>query len=137
MLALFLALLAPDPSAKKLPPPKAVDLSGYYSCIGVQGGKEYRAIVMLDKFKDKNAYVISWSLGGANFVGIGFIKDDKFLCGWSGATMRGIGIYSFQGKSMIGEILAIPGDGVPYRERWTFLRKLDEKVDEAEAKQEV
>ena len=128
IVALVTAFLAPSPE-KKLPPVKQVDFSGYYSCVGVQGGKEYRAIVMVDKVPNKDVHIVAWSLRGVSFTGIGFIKGEHFICGWSGSTMRGVGIYTFSDKTLTGEILSLPGDGTTYRETWKFLRPL-EKADE-------
>ena len=136
MFVVWLFFVPAVPAEKKLSPPRQVDFSGYYSCVGVQNGKEYRAIVMVDRLaKDKDAHIIAWSMRGVSFTGIGFIKEGKFICGWSGSNMRGIGIYSFgtegskRDKTLSGEILALPGDGTTYRETWKFLRPL-EKVDD-------
>src|SRR3979411_1786293 len=71
--------------------PQAVgDISGYYSCKGVEaGGKAYSGIAVIAKKND--VYLVQWMVGaGSTFSGVGIRQGDMLSASWALPAERGI-----------------------------------------------
>ena len=132
-----LVILLPCHSQEKIKlTEKAVDLDGYYSCDGLDGGKKYSGVVVIQR--QGSVFIVQWSLGVTNYVGVGFrTGDDGFAAGWAmneskpGAPVaRGVNSYRIDGKKLIGRWASIPGSGQIGTETLTFLRELPSKEDD-------
>src|SRR5258708_14511673 len=75
------------PSAKadiaKSVPQEVGDISGYYSCKGVEaGGKAYSGVAIVAKKND--VYLVQWMVGGAStFSGVGIRQADTLSPSWA------------------------------------------------------
>src|ERR1022692_4342670 len=95
MMMFVTGILAAQPERKV--EPEIVDLSGYYTCNGVEaGGKKKAGVCVVTKAKD--VYVISWLMsGGSTFSGIAIRQGDALAASWSitteRGTIRGVNLY--------------------------------------------
>jgi len=116
--------------------PEIGDLSGYYTCKGVElGGKSYSGIAVITKKND--VYVIQWVVGGgSNFVGIAVRQGSTFAASWSlpsdkGGILRGVNVYKIEpGPRLVGRWATLPGHGHLQNETLTFLKHLDDPDEE-------
>jgi hypothetical protein len=115
---------------KSVPSAEVGDISGYYSCKGVEaGGKKYSGVAVIVKKSD--VYVISWMVGGGStFSGVGIRQGDTFAASWAlpsdRGIIRGINLYRIEsGPRLVGRWASAPGPGVVQSETLTFLKKLD------------
>ena len=106
------------------------DISGYYTCKGVEtGGKTYTGVAVIAKKND--VYVIQWMIGaGSTFSGLAIRQGNTFAASWAvpgeRGLMRGINLYTIQpGPRLVGRWATLPGPGVHQSETLTFLKKLD------------
>ena len=106
------------------------DISGYYSCKGMEaGGKKYSGIAVIAKKSD--VYVIQWMVGGGStFSGVAIRQGDTFAASL-GAARRARHHSRRQplphrkravSRRPLGQR---PGPGVVQNETLTFLKKLD------------
>jgi hypothetical protein len=115
---------------KSVPSAEVGDISGYYSCKGVEaGGKKYSGVAVIVKKSD--VYVIQWMVGGGStFSGVAIRQGDTFAASWALASdrgiIRGINLYRIEsGPRLVGRWASAPGPGVVQNETLTFLKKLD------------
>jgi hypothetical protein len=124
----------PGPSAKadvqKAVPQEVGDISGYYSCKGVEaGGKPYSGVAVIIKKND--IYIVQWMVGGGStFSGIGIRQGDTLAASWAlpsdRGIIRGINMYKIEsGPRLVGRWASAPGPGVVQNENLTFLKKLE------------
>src|SRR5437660_9636431 len=75
---------------KSVPSAEVGDISGYYSCKGVEaGGKKYTGVAVIVKKSD--VYVIQWMVGGGStFSGVAIRQGDTFAASWALPSDRGI-----------------------------------------------
>ena len=115
---------------KKGAEPQIADLSGYYTCRGVEaGGKTYSGVCVITKKGD--IYLVQWMVGaGSTFTGVGIRQGDTFAASWAMAgergLVRGVNMYRIeQGPRLIGRWASMPGPGYLQNETLTFLKSLD------------
>lgn len=108
------------------------DLSGYYTCKGVEaGGKTYSGVAVIAKKND--VYVIQWMIGaGSTFTGIGVRQGENFSAGWAITSERGLvrGVNQYRvepGPRLVGRWATLPGPGYVQNETLTFLKGLDDE----------
>jgi hypothetical protein len=106
------------------------DISGYYTCKGVEaGGKAYSGVAVVIKKGD--VYVVQWMVGGGStFSGVAIRQGDTLAASWAlpaeRGIIRGINLYRIEsGPRLIGRWASSPGPGVVQSETLTFLKKLD------------
>ncbi len=109
------------------------DISGYYTCKGVEhGGKAYSGVAVITKKGE--VYVIQWVVGSAStFTGIGIRQGNSFSASWAitndkGMVIRGVNTYRIEpGPRLIGRWATLPGNGVLQNETLTFLKAVEEE----------
>ena len=122
------------PSAKadiaKSVPQEVGDISGYYSCKGVEaGGKAYSGVAVIAKKND--VYLVQWMVGGGStFSGVGIRQGDTLSASWAlpaeRGIIRGVNVYRIDtGPRLVGRWASVPGPGVVQTETLTFLKKLE------------
>jgi hypothetical protein len=122
------------PSAKadvsKSLPVEVGDISGYYSCKGMEaGGKAYSGIAVIAKKND--VYLVQWMVGGGStFSGVGIRLGDTLSASWAlpaeRGIIRGVNVYRIEtGPRLVGRWASVPGPGIVQNETLTFLKKLD------------
>lgn len=106
------------------------DISGYYSCKGVEaGGKKYTGIAVI--LKKSDVYIVQWMVGGGStFTGVAIRQGDTLAASWAlpadRGIIRGVNVYRIEsGPRLIGRWSSAPGPGVLQTETLTFLKKLD------------
>ena len=106
------------------------DVSGYYSCKGVEaGGKTYSGIAVISKKGD--VYLVHWMIGGGStFSGVAIRQGDNFAASWAitaeRGLIRGVNLYHIEpGPRLVGRWASAPGPGIVQSETLTFLKKLD------------
>ncbi len=106
------------------------DISGYYSCRGVEaGGKKYNGIAVIIKKSD--VYLIQWMVGGGStFSGVAIRQGDTLAASWAlpaeRGIIRGVNLYRIEsGPRLVGRWASAPGPGILQSETLTFLKKLD------------
>jgi len=111
-------------------PTEVGDISGYYSCKGVEaGGKAYSGIAVIMKKND--VYVMQWMVGGgATFTGVAIRQGDTLAASWAMPSdkgiIRGVNLYRIEsGPRLVGRWASAPGPGVVQNETLTFLKKAD------------
>ncbi len=131
---------SPPATPPKATPPKADatkgvqsevgDISGYYSCKGMEaGGKSYSGVAVIIKKSD--VYLIQWMVGGGStFSGVAIRQGDILAASWAlpaeRGVVRGINLYRIEsGPRLVGRWASAPGPGVVQSETLTFLKKLD------------
>ena len=119
----------PDAGGKSVPS-EVGDISGYYSCKGVEaGGKTYNGVAVIMKKND--VYVIQWMVGGGStFTGVAIRQGDTLAASWAlpaeRGIIRGVNLYRIEsGPRLVGRWASAPGPGVVQSETLTFLKKLD------------
>src|SRR5262245_55338044 len=108
------------------------DLSGYYTCKGVEtGGKAYSGICTLSKKNE--IYVVQWMVGGgAAFSGIGIRQGNTLAVSWTmpgekGGIIRGVNLYRIEtGPRLAGRWASVPGPGLLQSETLTFLKQMED-----------
>ncbi len=107
------------------------DISGYYTCKGVEaGGKPYSGIAIITKKGE--VHLIRWMVGdGAVFTGVGIRQGSSLSASWAMTTdkglMRGINTYRIDpGPRLVGRWATMPGPGVIQTETLTFLKNIEE-----------
>jgi len=116
--------------------PDVNDISGYYTCKGVEaGGKSYSGIAIITKKND--VYSVQWVIGsGSTFVGIGVRQGQTLAASWAmpgekGLLIRGVNVYKIEpGPRLVGRWATIPGPGIQQHETLTFLKNLDPEREE-------
>lgn len=110
--------------------PQEGDLSGYYTCAGVEAnGKKYQGVVTIERKNE--VYVVQWSVGGSSFAGIGVRSADTVAVGWAapgpaGQILKGVNLYRVEkGPRLVGRWTSLPGPGVAQAETLSFLKALD------------
>jgi hypothetical protein len=106
------------------------DLSGYYTCKGVEaGGKAYSGVAVLVKKND--VYLIQWVVGGGStFSGLAIRQGDSLSASWAipneRGIIRGVNVYKIDSNQrLVGRWTSLPGPGVLQSETLTFLKKLE------------
>jgi hypothetical protein len=114
--------------------PEVGDLSGYYTCKGLEvGGKAYSGIATITKKND--IYVVQWVVGSTStFIGVGVRQGTTFSAGWSLPTdkgvIRGVNLYKIEpGPRLVGRWATLPGHGDLANETLTFLKSLEGEDD--------
>lgn len=107
------------------------DISGYYTCKGLEtGGKSYSGVAVIAKKGE--VYVIQWMVGaGSTFTGIGIRQGNSLAASWAlggdKGLVRGVNTYRIEpGPRLVGRWATLPGGGVLQSETLTFLKNLDE-----------
>ena len=107
------------------------DISGYYSCKGMEaGGKSYSGVAVVVKKND--VYIVQWMVGGgSSFSGIAIRQGDTLAASWAmpndRGIIRGVNVYRIEsGPRLVGRWSAFPGDGTIRSETLTFLKKIGE-----------
>ncbi|MBI3411755.1 MAG: hypothetical protein HY040_25775 [Planctomycetes bacterium] len=107
------------------------DISGYYTCKGVEsGGKTYSGVAVITKKNE--VYVIQWIVGSAStFTGLGIRQGNNFSASWAmggeKGLIRGVNMYRIEpGPRLIGRWATLPGNGMLQSENLTFLKKLED-----------
>jgi hypothetical protein len=124
----------PSPPAKvdasKSVPQEVGDISGYYSCKGVEaGGKAYSGVAVIMKKND--VYVVQWMVGGGStFSGVAIRQGDTLSASWAlpaeRGLIRGVNVYRIEaGPRLVGRWASVPGPGIVQTETLSFLKKLD------------
>jgi hypothetical protein len=110
--------------------PEVGDISGYYSCKGVEaGGKAYSGVAVIVKKSD--VYLIQWMVGGGStFSGIAIRQGETLAASWAmpgeRGIIRGVNLYRIEsGPRLVGRWASAPGPGVVQSETLSFLKKLD------------
>jgi hypothetical protein len=110
--------------------PEVGDLSGYYTCKGLEtGGKTYSGVALL--IKKNELYLIQWIIGGGStFSGIAIRQGDTFAASWAipgdRGVVRGVNLYKIEpGPRLTGRWASLPGNGVVQSETLIFLKKID------------
>jgi hypothetical protein len=116
--------------ASKSVPQEVGDISGYYSCKGVEaGGKAYSGVAVITKKNE--VYVVQWMVGGGStFSGVGIRQGDTLSASWAlpaeRGIIRGVNVYRIEaGPRLVGRWASVPGPGVVQTETLSFLKKLD------------
>jgi hypothetical protein len=130
-LAVFNSGSAPSKAdVQKSVAPEVGDISGYYSCKGVEaGGKAYSGVAVIVKKSD--VYLIQWMVGGGStFSGIAIRQGETLAASWAmpaeRGIIRGVNLYKIEsGPRLVGRWASAPGPGVVQSETLTFLKKLD------------
>jgi hypothetical protein len=106
------------------------DISGYYSCKGVEaGGKAYSGVAVIVKKND--VYLVQWMVGGGStFSGVAIRQGDTLAASWAlpaeRGIVRGINLYRIEtGPRLVGRWASAPGPGVVQSETLTYLKKLE------------
>lgn len=108
------------------------DISGYYTCKGLEaGGKTYSGVAVISRKGD--VYVIQWMVGsGSTFTGIGIRQGNTFSASWAlpsdKGLVRGVNTYRIEtGPRLVGRWATLPGAGVLQNETLTFLKNIEEE----------
>jgi hypothetical protein len=111
---------------------EVADISGYYTCRGLEtGGKTYSGVAVISKKND--VYLIQWMVGsGSTFTGIGIRQGNTFSASWAlpgeRALVRGVNTYRIEtGPRLVGRWATLPGGGTLQNETLTFLKNLEEE----------
>jgi hypothetical protein len=139
LIATALATISPHSSETK--PAKAEkagleqevgDISGYYTCRGLEtGGKSYNGVAVISKKND--VYVVQWMVGGGStFAGIGIRQGAAFSASWAipgeRGLVRGVNMYKIEpGPRLVGRWATLPGAGNIQSETLTFLKNIEEE----------
>lgn len=125
---------APIAKAERRPTvqPEVADLSGYYTCKGLEtGGKTYSGVCLVTKKND--VYIVQWMVGGgAAFSGIGIRQGGNFAVSWTmpgdKGLVRGVNLYRVEtGPRLTGRWASVPGPGIMQSETLTFLKNVEEE----------
>jgi hypothetical protein len=139
LVAAALGMFNPRPEvlAKAAPSldPEVGDISGYYTCKGLEvGGKTYNGVAVISRKSD--VYVIQWMIGsGSTFTGLGIRQGNTFAASWAipneRGLVKGINVYRIETVSgnprLTGRWATIPGPGALQSETLTFLKQMDEE----------
>jgi hypothetical protein len=111
---------------------EVADISGYYTCRGLEtGGKTYSGVAVISKKGD--VYLIQWMVGsGSTFTGIGIRQGNTFSASWAlpgeRALVRGVNVYRIDpGPRLVGRWATLPGGGSLQNETLTFLKNVEEE----------
>lgn len=128
-------LLLLDPTEQprpKLEAEPSIDLNGYWECRGIDGGKPYRGIVSIER--KGGVYVVSWSVGGNSFTGIGLSDGSTLSVAWAvpmkDGIVRGLNVYKIAAGKLTGRWATLPGPGEPRPETMTFIKAFAKDVDD-------
>src|SRR5437870_2506795 len=111
----------PEILAKNAPQldPEVGDISGYYTCKGMEvGGKSYSGVAVISRKGD--VYVVQWVVGsGSTFTGIGIRQGNTFAASWAipgeRGVVRGVNVYRVEtasgGPRLSGRWASLPGPG--------------------------
>lgn len=112
---------------------EAGDITGYYTCKGVEvGGKSYSGVTAIIRKGD--VYVVQWMVGsGSTFTGIGIRQGNILATSWAIPSERGIvkGVNMYRietasgGPRLTGRWTSMPGPGALQSETLTFLKHMD------------
>lgn len=118
------------PGSKAKITEEAGDITGYFTCKGVEaGGKNYTGVAAISKKGD--VYLIQWMIGtGSTFSGIGIRNGNNLAVSWAipneRGMVRGVNLYRIEaGPRLVGRWATVPGPGVMQSETLTFLKGLD------------
>jgi hypothetical protein len=79
------------------------ELHGTYEIVeayGADGGPEYSGTVGIRKLDD--VYHLTWWIGNETFTGVGLLKGDLFIVGWSSGILDGVTYYEIKGNELLG-----------------------------------
>lgn len=127
MMAALMFLLLTPPEILPIPKELPGDLSGVYWVEGKDGQKDYDGMAWVKRY-DESVYLVQWSGGGQNTIGIGMRTGDTLSVGWvqerGDKTVRGVTVYSVRARTLVGRWVTLPGKGVA-RETLTLLKPLE------------
>ena len=111
-----------------------IEIGGYYSCQGVDGGgKTYKGLAAISR--QKEVYLVQWMVDvGTAFTGIGIRQGNTLSVSWAlppnkeGVTVCGINVYKIHPGRLVGKWATLPGNGVQHDETLTFLKGFE--IDE-------
>jgi hypothetical protein len=109
------------------------DITGYYTCRGVDGkGGSYTGVAVISR--QKEVYVVQWTIGvGSAFVGLGIRQGETLAVSWAipgdkAGVVRGINMYHIEpGPRLTGQWATLPGNGVINTETLSLLKRLGEE----------
>ncbi len=111
------------------------DISGYYTCKGLEvGGKSYNGVTVISRKGD--VYVVQWMVGtGSTFTGIGIRQGNTLAASWAlpgeRGLVRGVNVYRIEtssaGPRLVGRWASMPGNGALQSETLTFLKQMEEE----------
>ena len=111
--------------------PEVADISGYYTCKGLEtGGKTYSGVCVITKKND--VYLVQWMVGsGSTFTGIGIRQGNTLSASWAlpneRGILRGVNVYRIEpGPRLVGRWATLPGGGNLQNETLTFLKSVEE-----------
>lgn len=114
---------------------EVADISGYYTCRGLEaGGKTYNGVAVISKKND--VYLIQWMIGsGSTFTGIGIRQGNTLSASWAIAgergLVRGVNTYRIEpGPRLVGRWATLPGGGNLQNETLTFLKSVAEDEED-------
>ena len=110
------------------------DISGYYTCKGMEaGGKSYSGVVVISRKGD--VYVVQWMVGsGSTFTGIGIRQGNTLATSWAipgeRGIVKGVNVYRIEtasgGPRLTGRWTSMPGPGALQSETLTFLKQMED-----------
>ncbi len=115
--------------------PEVSDISGYYTCKGMEaGGKVYNGVAVISRKGD--VYLVQWMIGsGSTFTGIGIRQGNTLSASWAipgeRGVIKGVNMYRIEtasgGPRLTGRWASMPGPGVLQSETLTFLKQMEEE----------
>ncbi len=121
----------PKQPPEKIGPPVDVatePMEGYYSADGHEqtatGQKAYSGVCTIRKARD--IFVVTWSINGSSFTGIGLMRGDTFSVGWGmpDGKVSGLNVYKLNSDGTLdGHWATFPGSGKAHPESLKLLRK--------------
>jgi hypothetical protein len=117
----------------KLAAKEVGDITGYYTCRGVDGkGGSYSGVAVISK--QKEVYVVQWTIGvGSAFIGLGIRQGETLAVSWAlpgdkAGVIRGINLYRIEpGPRLMGQWATLPGNGAINTETLSLLKRLGEE----------
>jgi hypothetical protein len=79
------------------------ELHGTYDIVeatGADGGGAYSGTVGIRKLDD--VYELTWWIGNEEYKGVGLLKGDLFIVGWSTGLLSGVTYYEIKGRELLG-----------------------------------
>lgn len=90
---------------------------GTYDCVGKNSdGSSYKGTVTIEATKgSKDAFNVTWSVGGSEYVGVALLEGNKLSSSWAIATSKGVAVgiivYNVDGETLKGRWTSYPGTG--------------------------
>ena len=79
------------------------ELHGTYEIVSAHGsddGVEYSGTVGIQKTGE--VYQLRWWIGNYTYTGVGLLKGDLFIVGWSAGLLEGVNYYEIKGHELLG-----------------------------------